>query len=434
MHTAYTDSLAPGIALTCVNTDKFKTGCLSVNLVGKLSRATASSYALLPQVLRRGSAELPDMARIAAALDDLYGARIEPIVRKKGEMHCTGFYADFPDSRFIPGGGGVLEETFSLALGILLAPDIQSGLLRSDYIESEKINLIDDIRAGINDKRNYSIDRLIGEMCAEEAFGVNGLGDISSVGAITPGSLTATYRDILAGALIEILYCGSAEPERVLSALRPALRNLPDRTDTAVPETRVVLYPRSGSPRRVTEELDVAQGKLAIGLRLGKAMKGIPNYPALMVFNAVYGSGDTSKLFLNVRERLSLCYSVSSMIEKHKGVMIVTAGIDFSSFETALAEIFAQLEQVKNGNISEQELLSAKRAVVTAIKSSMDRPAGLMDLYFDSKVSAASYDPVGLCGDVEAITIGDVVEAASEAEPDTIYLLTGKGCGINGGA
>ena len=434
MHTVNTDSLAPGIALTCVNTDKFKTGCLSVNLVGKLSRATASSYALLPQVLRRGSAEYPDMGRIAAALDELYGARIEPIVRKKGELHCTGLYADFPDGRFIPGSGGVLEQTFSLALGILLAPDIQSGLLRSDYIESEKINLIDDIRAGINDKRNYSIDRLVGEMCAGEAFGVNGLGDISSAKAITAESLTATYRDILAGALIEVLYCGSAEPERVSSALLPALRDLPARADASVPETRVVLYPGSGLPRRVTEELDVAQGKLAVGFRLGRAMKGIPNYPALIVFNAVYGSGDTSKLFLNVRERLSLCYSVGSMIEKHKGVMVVTAGVDSLSFETALAEILAQLEQVKSGNISEQELLSAKRAVVTAIKSSMDRPPGLMDLYFDSKLSAARYDPVGLCGDVEAVTIGDVVEAASEAEPDTIYLLKGKGCGINGGA
>lgn len=432
LHTVYSDSLAPGVALTCVNTDKFKTGCLLVYFVGKLNRDTASSFALLPQVLRRGSSEFPDMERIAAALDELYGARIEPIVRKKGELHCIGFYADFPDDRFIPGGESVLEKTIDLASGIIQSPYMQSGLLRSDYIESEKNNLIDDIRAGINDKRNYSIDRLVEEMCAEETYGVHGLGDIGRVSAITPESLTGTYRDILAKPLIEILYCGSAGPERVASALRLALGGLPQRVDMTVPETNVVLYPKSSPPRRITEELDVVQGKLAIGFRLGKAMKGIPNYPALMVFNAIYGASDTSKLFLTVRERYSLCYSISSMIEKHKGVMLVTSGVDFSNCETALDEILAQLDLVKKGSIGDLELLTAKRAVVTAIKTTMDRPAGLLDFYFDSRVSAARYDPNELCDSVEAITIDDVVEAASEVQPDTIYLLTGKGGGLDG--
>jgi len=416
-----------------VNTEKFKTGCLSINLVGKLSRETAASFALLPQVLRRGSAELPDMENIAAALDDLYGARVEPIIRKKGELHCTGFYSDFPDDRFIPGGESVFEKTISLASGILLRPYLQNGLLRSDYIESEKKNLIDDINAGINDKRSYSIDRLLEEMCAEEAFGVNRLGNISGVTSITPDSLTASYHDILTKSHIEILYCGSASPERVASALRLALDDLPGRAETMLPETQIVLYPNFESPRRFSEELDVTQGKLAVGYRLGRVMKGIPDYPALMVFNTLYGSGDTSKLFLNVREKLSLCYSISSMIDKLKGVMIVTAGVDFTNLERALDEIHSQLDHVKSGNISQSELLSAKRAVITAIKSSMDRPAGLLDLYFDSSIAATRYDPVELCDDVEAVTAERIVEASSEVKPDSIYLLTGKEGGENDG-
>ena len=428
LHTVYTGLIAPGIALTCVKTDKFKTGCLTINFIGKLSRDTAASYALLPRVLRRGCAELPDMERIASALDELYGSRIEPIVRKKGELHCIGFYSDFPDDRFIPGSENVFEKTVDLVGKILLSPDMRDGLMRSDYIESEKNNLIDDIRAGINDKRGYSVDRLIEEMCAEEAFGVNRLGDEKGVSIITPDSLTRIYHDILSDSLLEILYCGSAEPEHVSEILSQALFNLPKRMDISIPETQVILYPGTDQPRHFTELLDVTQGKLVVGFRLGKAMKGIPDFPALMVFNAVYGSAETSKLFQNVRERLSLCYYVNSLLDKQKGVMLVTSGVDFSNFETALDEILNQLEHVKNGDVSEHELISAKSTVVTALKSTMDRPAGLADLYFDSSISPVRYDPVELCDKVEAVTLDRIVETASEIKPDSIYFLTGNGC------
>jgi len=364
------------------------------------------------------------MERIAEALDESYGARIEPIVRKKGELHCVGFYADFPDDRFIPAGESVLEKTAGLVAGILLSPDTRDSLLREDYVESEKKNLIDDIRASINDKRGYSIDRLLEEMCSDEAFGVSKLGDEAGANAITAKALSDYYRDLINTSRVEIFYCGSADTQRVRAALNPLLDGLPGRSGTEPPKTDVMLYPVASPARRFTETLDVTQGKLALGFRLGKAMKD-PDYPALMVFNTLYGGGVTSKLFLNVRERLSLCYYASSMLEKHKGVMIVASGVEFSKFDIALDEILAQLGHVKNGDISEWELTSAKRAVITAIKAAMDRPAGLEDLYFDSVIAAVPYDPVALCDKVEAITVDRVIETAAEIEPDSIYFLAG---------
>jgi predicted Zn-dependent peptidase len=376
----------------------------------------------MPRVLRRGCAELPDMERITEALDELYGARVEPIVRKKGELHCLGLYSDFPDDRFVPGGESVLEKTVGLLGGILLSPDVHDSLLRPDYVESEKTNLVDDIRASINDKRGYSIDRLLEEMCAGEAYGVGKLGTEDEALAITPESLTALYRSLIAGSQVEVFYCGSAETQRIEAALHAALQGLQERADAAAPKTDVVLHPAKDAPRRFTETLDVSQGKLSVGFRLGKAMVN-PDYPALMVFNALYGGSITSKLFLNVRERLSLCYYASSMIDKHKGIMIVASGVDFAKFETALDEILLQLENVKNGDISDWEMTSAKRAVITAIKSTMDRPSGLEELYFDSLISSVPYDPDELCSKVEAITQGQVTQAAKDIKPDLVYFL-----------
>ena len=126
------------------------------------------------------------MASLSAALDELYGARLEPLVRKKGELHCVGLYADFPDDRFIPDSGDVLEKTFALLGGMLLSPCKKDDLLRQNYVESEKSNLIDDIRASINDKRTYSIDRLLKEMCSDEDYSISRFGEEEDVLNITP--------------------------------------------------------------------------------------------------------------------------------------------------------------------------------------------------------------------------------------------------------
>ena len=419
-------SIFPGVNLTCIQTDKFKTGCLAIYLISGLHQKTASSSALLTQVLRRGSLNHPDMERIASALDDMYDARIEPVARKKGELHCIGFYADFPDERFIPGAKSVLERTASITGEMLLSPAMQDDFLRADYINSEKKNLIDEIRAAINDKHTYATERLIQEMCAGESFSVNRLGSENEALIITPQSLTAHYRQQISQPPVELMYCGSAEPERVEDALRAALQGLPERKDIKIPETEIIAYPPSGSPKTVVEKLDVQQGKLCAGFRLGESIKNDPDYPALMVFNAIYGSGVTSKLFLNIREKLALCYYASSIIDKHKGIMIVSSGIDSSNFETALDRTLAELENVKSGDISEWELLSAKSSVITSIKAALDRQSGLLELYFDSAVSAKPYDPEKLCDMVDAVTKERIVKTAGEINMDTVYFLTGE--------
>ena len=154
-----------------------------------------------------------------------------------------------------------------------------------------------------------------------------------------------------------------------------------------------------------------------------------PNYAALMVFNAVYGGSVTSKLFLNVRERLSLCYYASSTIEKHKGIMAVYSGVEFDKFEQAREEILAQLDAVRRGDISDWELVSAKRAVITSVKSTMDKPTGLEDLYFDQAIAAIKYTPDELAALCDGVTALEVADIASGIQLDSIYYLTGNSVG-----
>jgi len=424
LHTIFKSELKPGVALTCIKTDKFKSGCITVNFLCKLNRENASANALLPRVLRRGSMKLPDMESISAALDDLYGVRVEPITRKKGEMHCTGLYADFPDDRYIPDEDNILEKSIGILGDMLLSPYMFNGFLCEDYTVSEKSNLLDDIHAAINDKRGYAIDRLLEEMCCDEAFGISKLGSEKEVAEITCQTLTEHYYNVINTSRVEVLYCGPAEPNRVQAAIEDVFKDLPERPGATIPETSIIYDPLTIKPRRFTDKLDVTQGKLTIGFRMGEAMKA-PDYPAFMMLNALYGGSVSSKLFHNVREKLALCYYASSMLDKHKGVMLVSSGVDFSKFDAAFDEILAQLDSIKNGNIREWEFNSAKSSVKTSIQSALDRVGGLEELYFDSAVSTVRYDPVNLNDMIDTVTPERVVRVASGIKIDSIYRLTG---------
>jgi predicted Zn-dependent peptidase len=431
MHNVTRGEIAPDVSLTCVSTDKFKTGCLSVNFITGLERKNAAMTALMPRVLRRGGGRHGDMREIADALDGLYGARIEPAVRKKGELHCVGLMADFVDDDFLPKGENVLEKAAQLLGELLLSPKTRGGLLTHDYVDSERVNLINDIRAGINEKRVYALNKLLENMCSDEAFGTNRLGTEESARAITAKALTRRYQDLIAGSRVEAFYCGAASPQRVTDALTEALSSMPRRGDIQGPCTDVLLGPPKPAPRRFAEALDVQQSKLAIGFRLGNCMKA-PNYPALMVFNAVFGGSVTSKLFMNVRERLSLCYYASSSIDKHKGVMTVSSGVDFEKADEARGEIYAQLEAVAKGDISDWELRSAKQAVITSVRSAMDAPFGLEELYLDHAIASIKFEPDELAALAGAVTREEVAEIAAGVSADSEFILTRQGAAGDG--
>ena len=417
--------LAPGVSLTAVRTNKFKSAVLSVSLLTPLKKETASLNALVPYVLRRGTQDKPDMNTLSAALDGLYGGSIEPQVRKKGETQCVGFVGSFLDDAYTLNGEAILEPAAALLGELLLRPYTVVGFFSPDYTEGEKANLIDRIRAQINDKRQYSIRRLSQVMCQGEDYGVSALGDEESAASITPERLWSAYQNLLKNARVELYYCGSAPLERVEAALRQALKDLP-LNDKRVKLTCDVKAAPAQPPRLEEEAMDVAQGKLAMGFRTGEACVWTEDYPALLVFNAVYGGTTTSKLFMNVREKLSLCYFASSMLEKLKGVMLVSSGIEFDKYEQAKNEILAQLEACRRGELEDWELTGAVRSIVSALQTTLDSQGRLEDYWLGQAVAGLTEEPEELAARVEKVTREDVVSMANRVELDTIYFLKGK--------
>ena len=411
--------LMPGVFLTHLSAQKFKTGLLSAHLVTPLRKETASLNALLPAVLRRGTAKYPDMESLSAALDTLYGAQIDYTVRKKGERQCVGFVSSFIDDRYAPGGEQLLEPVAELLGELFLAPALENGVFVPAYVEGEKQNLIDGIRAIRNDKQDWADVRLMQEMCAKEHYGVLRLGDETSTAAITPAALYEHYGKVLAESRLELYYCGSADRQRVENALRAAFANLPRGEMEDLPTMEKWAAP--AAPRYFTEEMDITQGKLSMGWRCAT-----DDVPAMILANLLFGGTSNAKLFMNVREKLSLCYYASSSFARSKGILTVACGIEPKNYDTAVAEINAQLQAVANGEWEDWELDGAMATMCSSLTSLQDAQGAQENYYLGQNATDTDETPEELLAALQAVTPQRIRDAAASCTLDTVFFLKGK--------
>ena len=407
------------VFLTYLPAQHFKTSRLTLNLVTGLDRASASANALLPAVLRRGTVRCPDMESLSAALDTLYGANIDYTVRKKGERQCVGFAAGFIDDGFTPHGEKLLESVAQQLGELLLEPVTRDGCFLSEYVDSEKANLIDAIRALKNDKRDWADIRLMQEMCAGEPYSVLRLGDEETAGAITADALYRHGQELMASSRVELIYCGGAEERRVEDAVLSALAKLPRGSQTPLPPVRRAAAPET--PRCIIETMDVTQGKLAMGYRCTS-----DDYPAMVLANLIFGGTSNSKLFLNVREKYSLCYYASSSYARSKGILTVSSGVEVTDFERAEEEIERQLHAVQQGDWEDWEQEGALQAIRTSLLSLTDSQGALENFYLGQIASGATETPEELAAELQQVTKERIVAAARTVTPDTVYFLRGK--------
>ena len=415
-----TKTLLPGVTLHCCRDSRFKQGCLSFQLVRPMAKEESAMNALTPAVLLRGTRRCPNLRAITEYLDELYGAAVSPLVRRVGDYQTTGLYCGFMDDRFALPGDQVLKPMIGFLEEILLDyPEEKAGFL-PDFVESEKKNLISTIESELNDKRSYAMAQLLKTMCRGDSFGLPRLGETEDVAAIDPAGLLAHYRKILRESAVVIFYAGSAPMETVAEYLRPLLSRL-ERQWVSLP-LQTPFTPCPGQD--VAETMEVAQGKLCMGFTTPTTNRD-PEFAAMQVFNTLYGAGMTSKLFLNVREKLSLCYSVGSAYYGSKGIVTVAAGIDFDKEQQTRQEILRQLEDCKQGRITDEELLCAKEAILSSLRTAKDSPGSLEGYYATAAISGVGLTLETYMEAVKRVTLDQAVAAANTVTLHSTYFLRG---------
>ena len=415
--------IARGVFFNAVTETKFKSNLISVRFITPLCESTAASNALLFPVLLRGSENFPDIGAIRREEESVYDTDISDGVYKRGDAQILEMRMRVLDNRFSIDGMDITSRAVRLLSDVLFAPVMENGVFLEEYVESEKQMLIDDIRAQINDKRRYAMQRLGEEMFSDDVFGISELGTVESVSAITAEALTEQYYQLLSHARVEIFAVGNFDFESLRETFAARFASL-ERTEIEKTETKALQSARE-TVKTVYEKQNISQGKLSLGFYTGKTVRD-PDYTAMQLLNVIYGAGVTSKLFLNVREKLSLCYYCGSSENGQKGFMTVHSGIEFKNEKKATDEILAQLEEIKKGNISDGELSDAKLALIDSAERVADSVGNMLNWYFACVMNEMMITPEEKCEAIRAVTTEEIVKIAQDIRLDTYYFLCAK--------
>ena len=415
-----TISLLPGVTLRCFPDSRFKQEGLSLQFIRPMRREEAALNALLPAVLLRGCQTAPDLRAITLRLDDLYGAAVGAQLRRVGDYQATGLSCSFMREAYALPGEQVFAPMLRFLEELLFRPVLKDGVFSPEYVESEKRNLLAAIAAQRNDKRAYASAQMVKRMCKGDSFGIPRLGEKEDVEAITPESLYTHYQRVLRESPVSIFYVGAAAPEKLADLLRPIFEKL-QRAPITLP-AQTPFHDLGGC--RETEEMDVAQGKLCMGFVTPTTLRD-KDFVAMQLFNTVFGSGMVSKLFMKIREEMSLCYDIHSSYHGSKGIVTVSAGIDCNMDAKVEAEILRQLKACQDGDITEAELKAAKEALLNQLRSTHDSPGAIEGYYAVSALSGLTLTPADYIREVERATAEDVAKAAKTLQKHTVYFLRG---------
>ena len=415
-----TTELLPGVTLRCFPDTRFKQGALSFQIIRPMCAKEVALNALIPAVLLRGTEKHPNLRSITLRLDELYGAAVGATVRRVGDYQTTGLSCGFIEDKYALPGDRVLEPMLDFLRELLLEPVLEEGGFCRDFVESEKKNLISTIESELNDKRAYAMNRMLRAMCKADSYGVPRLGSVEDVAAIDAVAAFEHYRSTLRTSRIDIFYVGSSEPETVARLLMPIFEGIDRVYQPLLPQTPFC----DAGGEDLVETLDVAQGKLCLGY-VTPITNRDPRFAAMQVANTIFGAGMTSKLFMNVREKLSLCYSIGSAYYGSKGLVTVSAGIDFAREQQTRDEIARQLEALCSGDITEDELRSAKEALLSSLRSTHDAPGSIEGYYATTALSGLAMTPEQYMQAIRAVTAEQAAEAARELRLHTTYFLKG---------
>lgn len=410
-----------GINITCIRTAKFKTASVNIFVHNQLDRATAAQNALLPMVLRRGSKDYPTMQELNKKLESLYGSMFDNGIVKKGEQQILHFYIDGINDNFVQANAKIFDSYLQVINSVVANPLIKEGRFNEEYVRQEKENLAKMIQSRINDKDQYAVERCYELMCKDERFGIHELGSVKDLDGISNEGLVNHYNSIFNSSKINVIVLGDVDDSK-LENLERAL-TLKTNGESRIEKEKVQKEVKETNT--YIEKMNVNQAKLTMGFRTNIGPKD-PDYHALMAYSSILGGGAHSKLFQNVREKASLAYYVYARLEKFKGLMIVSSAIEANNYDKAREIILKQIEDINNGNITNQEFDTSIKTLETGIRAISDEPLQMVDFFLNQSILETDDDFESTIEKIKQVKRDDVIKAAQKVRLDTVYFMRPK--------
>ena len=414
-----TTDIKEGIRLHKIKTNKYKTNLMSVFLTSKLSKEDITKKALILTVLRRGTNNLKTQEEINKKLEELYGASFDCGIDKLGDKHVLKFYVESLNEQYLYQKEDILNKSLNILFDIVFNPLLENGSFRQEYIDEEKQNLRIIIDGQKDNKAAYATQRCIEEMYKDKPYGLYKYGYVDDLEKIDNKNLYEAYLNLIKTCKIDIFVSGDFD-DKILE------EKIKSNKQISKLEARKIEYLEQESESSniqeenvVKENMQISQGKLNIGLDVLS-----DNKSAVSVYNAVLGGGANSKLFQNVREKASLAYSAGSIYIKPKNKIIIKTGIEHKNYEKALQIIKEQIDDMKNGKFSDEDILHAKELIIASFKAMQDEQDSEISFYFGREIQKESKDIDEQIKEISEVTKQDIVDVANQIKINTIFFLT----------
>ena len=414
-----TINLGKGINLTLIPEEKFKSNLVSIYIQRILDRDEVTMNALLPSIIKSGSEKYPSAREMSYHQDDLYGVSIGADSSKRGESQVITFKIISTDEEYLD--EKIFKKVVKYLDEVVNHPLVIDGGFKEEYVAIEKENLKNRIESIINDKGRYAVERAREEMFKNEKYGISDLGYLEDIDKITAKGLYEHYVNIMKTSPIDIVVEGNFDEDEIVEIIS---NGFDFHRENIIEIPRADFIKKVDEIKVIKEEMDITQGKLVMGYRCNVDYKDEFKYYSLFVGSNVLGGGPHSKLFVNVREKESLCYYIYSSLEKYKTSMFISSGIESENYDKTVELIGEQLKSLKEGKVSDEELLNSKSAIISSLKTIKDSLGGSSDFYFSQSMGGTNTTVEKIIEMIEKVTVSDIVEAFKNIELDTIYFLS----------
>lgn len=410
-----------GIKLNILQTNKFKTNLIAIMLTTKLDRENVTKNALIPAVLKRGTKTLKTQEEINKKLEEMYGASLDCGLDKTGDNQVLKFYIESVNDEFLPENSeNMLKKSLEQIFEFVFNPYLEKDGFKKEYVEQEKENLKQIIEGKIDNKARYALDRCIEEMYKNQPYGLYKYGYIEDMKNINENNLYEYYKKIINNCKIDIFVSGivDEELENIIKE-NENIKKLQDR----IPEYNKIEISAKKSEKEnyVQDSMEVTQGKLIIGMDLDVDNEDL-RYD-IMIYNCIFGGSANSKLFQNVREKASLAYTASSSYYRFKNNIFINCGIEIKNYDKAIEIIKQQIEDMKNGDFTEEEVENAKNGIIASIKTIDDEQDTEITYFFSQELSNSKCNIEQYMNNIKAVTREKVIDIANKVSINTVYFL-----------
>ena len=410
-----------GIKLHTIKTEKFKTNLIAVMLTTKLDRKNVTKNALIPAVLRRGTKFMQTQEDINKKMEDMYGASFDCGLDKTGDNQILKFYMETVNNEFLPQDAeNMIKSSIEKIFEIIFNPYLENGVFKKEYVEQEKENIKQIIDGKIDSKARYALDRCIEEMYKNEPFGLYKFGYVEDLKDINEKNLYEYYLELIKTCKIDIYISGIVD-ENIHNIIKQN-ENI-EKLQERKPDFKEfeLTKKENEEAKEIQESMEITQGKLIIGLDVNILDKDA-RYK-IMIYNSLLGGSANSKLFQNVREKASLAYTASSSYYRFKNNIFINCGIDIPNYQKALEIIKKQIEDMKNGDFTDEEIENAKNGIIASIKTIDDEQDTEITYYFGQELSGTKTSLEEYIENIQKINKADVLEVAKQISINTIYFL-----------